>query len=34
MALVFAGSFSLICNQFLGVSPFLFGNRGFFGGED
>lgn len=26
MASVFVGSFSLICNQFLGVSPFLFGN--------
>lgn len=26
MALVFGGSFNLICNQFLGASPFLFGN--------
>lgn len=29
MALVFVGSFNLICNQFLGVSPFLFGNHYF-----
>lgn len=29
MALVFVGSCNLICNQFLRVSPFLFGNHYF-----